>query len=678
MSREQILAKLNSEQAQAAGKFTGPILVLAGAGTGKTRVITYRIACMLDQGIMPRQILGLTFTNKAAREMRERLATLVPKNSADKVTLGTFHSFCMRLLRAEAPKIGFLREFTIADDADRTGIFKQAVGMCGYGGSVPVAPAMAQMDRWKNHLKTPEQALKTAESDLEVMHAHIYEKYRDLLEMQNIVDFDDMLLLAYRIFTEHPEVLEKYRNHYHYLLVDEYQDTNYAQFELVRLLAEPENNLCVVGDDDQSIYSWRGADVGNILDFPQLYPNALVVKLEQNYRSTGAILNAANAVIGVGVKRHEKRLWSGLGEGKKPQLLVFENENMEAKFAADIIASRKSENSELHYRDFAILYRSNLLSLPFETALRTNHIPYRVVGGQDFFQRREVKDAVAYLRLLSNPHDDQSVLRILQAPPRGVGEKAVNLLKEQRMNANQPMMKTLNDPNFLNQLSKKGAAAVKELNDIFLRGKESFSTPGSLVAKMRTFLSEAGYLDGLQKIYRDIKDSENRRENLESFFDAVYRHEQEHPNVTLVDYLESFALLEENDRTATSEQNDDAVTLSSVHAAKGLEYPVVILPALEQGWFPHERALEEHAGEEERRLFYVAITRAKQELYLTRSRRRQHRGMNMTTRPSEFLADLPAELVDRATADDLISLVKTDDLVKNFEEMIKELMNPDN
>ena len=335
MTRREILSQLNPEQAAAAGRHTGPVLVLAGAGTGKTRVITFRIACMLADGIAPENILALTFTNKAAREMRERLAALVDPAQAERVTLGTFHSFCIRLLRRHIAKLGFAAGFGVADESDQQGIFKQALGECGcaYEG-FPAAGAFNMIGAWKNRLRTPEAALKSAESPFESTAAHIYEKYRDLMEMQNLVDFDDMLLLAWRVFTEHPEVLAECRARYKYLLVDEYQDTNAAQFELVRLLGGDKPNLCVVGDDDQSIYSWRGAEVENILDFPQIFPDAMVVKLEQNYRSSTAILNAANAVIGAGSRRHAKKLWSALGQGEKPKILRFDRDDQEAEFVA--------------------------------------------------------------------------------------------------------------------------------------------------------------------------------------------------------------------------------------------------------------------------------------------------------------------------------------------------------
>ncbi len=676
MTRNEILSQLNAEQAAAAGKHDGPVLVLAGAGTGKTRVITFRIACMLADGIAPESILGLTFTNKAAREMRERLAQLVDPECAEKVTLGTFHSFCIRILKKHIAKLGFTTGFTIADDSDQQGIFKQALGECGFAyDGFPAAKAFSMIGSWKNRLYTPEAALKSAASTFEANVGHIYEKYRDLLEMQNLIDFDDMLLLAWRIFTEHPEVLTEYQQRYEYLLVDEYQDTNGAQFELVKMLAGKKCNLCVVGDDDQSIYSWRGADVGNILDFPQLFPGTMVVKLEQNYRSCSAILNAANAVIGTGTHRHAKKLWSALGAGEKPKMLLFDRDDEEAEFAAQLIRSRKSERPELKYRDFAVLYRSNQLSRQIEQAFMNSGIPYRLVGGQQFFQRREIKDAVAYLKLLSNPRDDQSLLRILAAPPRGIGPKAVSELKRRRAEEHIPMTTSLRDSNFQKSLTAKGRTELMKMLEAFDTAKKEFASPGNVSGKIIRFLDAVGYSNGLQKIYRDHEDSIKRRDNVDEFISAVAQFEKKHgPDTTLDDYLESYSLMEENDRVQEESPDADAVTLSSIHAAKGLEYPVVIQIAMEKNIFPHERALEENGYEEELRLFYVAITRAKQELYLTRARSRMIRGVVRPALPSPFLDLLTRDIAERKESADVVRVADDDTVKRAFEEAIRLLM----
>ena len=676
MNRQEILDSLNPAQASAAGTHEGPVLVLAGAGTGKTRVITYRIACMLADGILPEQILGLTFTNKAAREMRERLAQLVSEREAKAVTLGTFHSFCISILRKYIGKLGFIGGFSVADESDQQGIFKQALGECGcnYEG-FPAAKAFAVISNWKNHLHTPESALNAAGNDFEATVAHVYEKYRDLMETQNLIDFDDMLLLVWRLFNEHPEVLELYRERFRYLLVDEYQDTNAAQFALVKMLSGDRCNLCVVGDDDQSIYSWRGADVGNILDFPKIFPGTKVVKLEQNYRSQPAILHAANAIIGTGSRRHDKKLWSAFAEGGKPKMSVLDRDENEASFIADLISARKSERPELKYRDFAVLYRSNQLSRQLEQSLRIAGIPYRLVGGQQFYARREIKDAVAYLKLLCNFRDDQSLLRILTAPPRGIGPKAVTELKRRRAEQHIPMFVSLKDESFISSLSSKAQGELRSMLKAFADAEREFATPGNLTGKAIRFLDAVGYSGGLQKIYKDIKDTEKRRDNVNEFINAVAQFENKRETPPkLEEYLESFALLEENDKVEENTPDDDAVTLSSIHASKGLEYPVVFIIAMERGIFPHERALEENGYEEELRLFYVAVTRAKEELYLTRARTRLNRGMVRPALPSPFLELLNSEVAETVEAESLVKSADDDAVRRAFEECIK-LMN---
>jgi len=672
MTPQEILAQLNPEQAEAASTLDGPVLVLAGAGTGKTRVITYRIAYMLAMGIPPTSILGMTFTNKAAREMRERLATLVEPASAQLVTLGTFHSFCGRLLRSEIHRLGYLSNFTIADEADQTGLIKQAAGAAGLGDSLNLAAAQAQISRWKNRLFTPRMARNDAAGRFEELAARVYEEYQNLLEMQNGVDFDDMLLLAHRVLDEYPEVAERYRERYKYLLIDEYQDTNAAQFAIVKLLAGERRNLCVVGDDDQSIYSWRGADVGNILDFPAFFPGAKVVKLEQNYRSTNSILNAANAAIRHGERRLGKKLWSSLGDGRKPVSVTVDSGEAEADLICNMIRRDMNGNPGRVYGDYAVLYRSNQLSRQLEQSFRNFGIPYRVFGGQQFYQRREIKDAVAYLKLLVNPNDDQSLLRVLSAPPRGIGAKAVELLKTARIEKHRPMLIYLGDEEFAAKVTKAAAAGGKGLHAVCARFRREFDAPGALAEKISNYLREVGYVDSLQRIYKDIEDSLKRRDNVEEFINGAAQYESRHPGqATLRDFLESFALLEEEERD--EDKVKDAVTFSTVHAAKGLEFPVVFLIALEQGMFPHERAIAEGCGDEELRLFYVALTRAKQELYLLHARTRLQRGAPHPERPSSFLALLGPDLVDDDSPEQLVRPADNRRAVEAFMRIYERL-----
>ncbi len=675
MSKDPILSSLNPEQAAAAGTIDGPVLVLAGAGTGKTRVITYRIAYMLRSGIPPEQILGMTFTNKAAREMRERLASLVDAAVARRVTLGTFHSFCIRILRREIAKLGYLPAFTIADDSDQQGLLKQAAGALGCAqGEFPLSTVQAMISGWKNRLIQPEEARRSADTTFESVAAQIYEEYQLLLEMQNSLDFDDMLMLVYRLFTEHPDVLERYRDHYRYLLIDEYQDTNAAQFTIVKQLAGDRRNLCVVGDDDQSIYSWRGADISNILGFPEQFPGAKVVKLEQNYRSTARILNAANAVIGLNEKRHEKRLWSDLGEGEPVRVVTLENGEAEAEFIGNMIQQLKEQQPELNYRDFAILYRSNHLSRQLEQTLRRQGVPYRLVGGQEFFKRREIKDAVAYLKLLVNPRDDQSLLRILGTPPRGLAQKAVDALKLHRKTKHRAMFELLGEEEFRKELTPKAAEAAAEFAAVCGKYRKEFEEPGNLAGKITAYLREIGYTDGLQRIYKDLKDAMKRRENLDEFINAIVQYEtrQAEP-ATLLAYLENLALLEENDRVEEDSPDADAVTLTTVHASKGLEFPVVFVIAMERNIFPHERALEEGSADEELRLFYVAITRARRQLYLLRAKERMQRGISKPALPSPFLACLTEDLAEHPAPDELVKPASDDAVRAAFANIFRIL-----
>ena len=675
MSKDPILSCLNPEQAAAAGTIDGPVLVLAGAGTGKTRVITYRIAYMLRSGIPPEQILGMTFTNKAAREMRERLASLVDAAVARRVTLGTFHSFCIRILRREIAKPGYLPASTTADASAQQGLPKQAAGALGCAqGEFPLSTVQAMISGWKNRLIQPEEARRSADTTFESVAAQIYEEYQLLLEMQNSLDFDDMLMLVYRLFTEHPDVLERYRDHYRYLLIDEYQDTNAAQFTIVKQLAGDRRNLCVVGDDDQSIYSWRGADISNILGFPEQFPGAKVVKLEQNYRSTARILNAANAVIGLNEKRHEKRLWSDLGEGEPVRVVTLENGEAEAEFIGNMIQQLKEQQPELNYRDFAILYRSNHLSRQLEQTLRRQGVPYRLVGGQEFFKRREIKDAVAYLKLLVNPRDDQSLLRILGTPPRGLAQKAVDALKLHRKTKHRAMFELLGEEEFRKELTPKAAEGGAEVAAVCGKYRKEFEEPGNLAGKITAYLREIGYTDGLQRIYKDLKDAMKRRENLDEFINAIAQYEtrQAEP-ATLLAYLENLALLEENDRVEEDSPDADAVTLTTVHASKGLEFPVVFVIAMERNIFPHERALEEGSADEELRLFYVAITRARRQLYLLRAKERMQRGISKPALPSPFLACLTEDLAEHPAPDELVKPASDDAVRAAFANIFRIL-----
>ena len=673
------LAGLNPEQKEAVLQIEGPLLVLAGAGTGKTRVITSRIAHMIGQGIPPDQIAGMTFTNKAAAEMRERVATMVPGAAADKVTLGTFHSFCARILRRDIAYAGnYNSNYSILDESDQTGIIKQASAELGFGkDEIPAKEVAAFIGRCKNRMQFPAD-VPSGGNDA---YLAIYERYQQILELQNALDFDDLLLLVLKIFKEQPECLARYQDRYRYLLVDEYQDTNAAQLKLLQYLTQFRQNICVVGDDDQSIYAWRGADVGNILNFPTYFPGAREIKLEQNYRSTNNILRAANSVIAHNGARFDKSLWSTRGDGEEIKLAQLEDGDAEAEFVYNMMEHIVASNPDYCYRDFAVLYRSNYLSRVLEQTFRGHGIRPRIIGGQEFFQRKEVKDAVAYLKLVLNKRDDQSLLRVIGVPPRGIGDKAVMRLRDLRKAVSAPMQDILSESAFSESVTKGAANSAANLAAAVRKAREAFSTPGGLADKVTDYLEDVGYLNGFLKIYRDAKEAESRQEKVLEFINSISYFEHNTPPgsdpVTLGDLLEKFSLLDDSDRTKNDEDdNHNAPVFSTVHAAKGLEFPIVFVIGMEEGLFPHERAMEEseRGVEEERRLCYVAITRARERLILTLARKRFKYGDYEMHKPSRFLKDLPDELASRLQSEeDLIPRMNEDEQRAAFEAVLEDL-----
>ena len=674
---KSILDGLNPEQLEAVRTTEGPVLVLAGAGTGKTRVITARIAYMIEQGIDPASILGVTFTNKAAKEMRERIRKIVPAEAAAAVTLGTFHSFCARVLRRDIRYAGnYDSNYSIADTADQTSIARQAAAELGYAKEeIPTAEVVNFIGHCKNRMWSPEDALNDAAENRPANQvlAEVYERYQKLLELQNMVDFDDMLLLTVRILEEHPDVLKRYRETYKYLLVDEYQDTNAAQFRLIQLLAGERKNLCVVGDDDQSIYAWRGADVSNILDFPRYFPGTKEVKLEQNYRSTNNILATANAVIAPNSARYCKNLWSSKGQGEIIRIIRLDNGDAEAKFVVNAIFDLKAANPDYNYSDFAILYRSNYLSRAFEMAFRNVGIRPKIIGGQEFFQRKEVKDAAAYLKLILNPRDDQSLLRIISLPPRGIGDKAILSLRNLRHVTGIPLSELLDHPDYLKTVSSTAAAGARGLAAALKNAKALFAEPGDLYFKAQQLLRETGYIDGLQRIYKDIREAETRRENVFEFLNYIGKFESEKQGQChLADFLESYSLMDDNDRTEDDDDRD-APIMTTVHASKGLEFPVVFVVGMEQNLFPHERSLAEGSEEEERRLFYVAVTRAREQLFLTCARERYKFKEYVRQIPSHFLKDVPEDISENRVGDSFLKVADEASQIAMFEDLMRQL-----
>jgi superfamily I DNA/RNA helicase len=644
---KDLLKQLNPEQAKAVAVIDGPLLVFAGAGTGKTRVITYRIANMILHGVNPANIAGMTFTNKAAGEMRERLDKLVSRENSKQVFLGTFHSFCVRVLRKEIKLLGFGNNFTIADDSDQFGVIKQAIAEAGFEKTeLSAEVCVAVISRAKGKLLTPQDMSRNAENEIESKVAQAYDRYMQILQNQNMLDFDDLLVFTVRLWQEYPDVLEKYNEKYTHILVDEYQDTNFLQFQLVKLLAGKKKNLCVVGDDDQSIYGWRGAEMKNILDFPSHFPKSKEIKLEQNYRCTNNILKAANFVIRKNMERCEKQLWSKCGDGEKIKIIKAESDEDEARYIAEAIHEITAANPGTQYNDFAVLYRSNHQSRLFENALRDSRIPYRLIGSRSFYERREIRDAIAYLKLASNPKDDQSFLRILGVPPRGIGDKAIEHLKKLQNICFLPLTELIGNEDFLAHAGAKAASGSKDLYSTLIKWRGNFSEPGNLSDKTLGYFKDLNFIEGIMKLYKDRDDAEKRRDNIYELINAIASFEKKSGVIpTLQEFLEIYALYDDSDKV--EEEDKNSVTLMTVHAAKGLEFSFVFLPGMEHNIFPHERAVQEGNTEEERRLFYVALTRARKNVHLVYARIRMKYGKTAIQRPSSFLFELPDEISER-------------------------------
>ncbi|KAF0244047.1 MAG: DNA helicase II / ATP-dependent DNA helicase [Planctomycetota bacterium] len=623
------LASLNAEQRKAAETIEGPVLVLAGAGTGKTRVLTTRLALLMSKGHKPASLLAVTFTNKAAREMRARAAKLAGP-SAKEVWLSTFHSLCSRILRKEIEALGWRKDFAIYDDSDQESVVRSVLKEL----RVPGVQATPDAVKWrigqaKNRGWGAEEMAKESGEEIDIVAARAFEKYQAGLKSRNAVDFDDLLFLTVRLFREHPAVLEKYRKQFRYLMVDEYQDTNAVQYEIVKSLAGKRRNLFVVGDDDQSIYGWRGADHAHILQFEADFPGAAVVRLEQNYRSTGAILESASELIRHNAARHAKKLYSKLGAGTPVRTVLLYDERAEALWVAEQIKTSVRRRSA-----FAVLFRTNAETRPFEEQLRLARVPYSVVGGQRFYDRREVRDVLAYLRLASNPHDDAALARIANVPPRGIGETSME------------------------KLDSFAASKGLPLLDAFRRAGEAGLAPGSaesarrLAAKVdgwrsqvtndaargaRVMVEELDLFGELRRETENTESAEARVGSIESVLDDLAAHAR--GGGDLRGYLEKVALL---DKEEPDDDQKEAVTLLTAHAAKGLEFPVVFVVGMTDGIFPHRRSASDEKGlEEERRLLYVAMTRAKEELILTRPEHRTSRGKTAASLPSRFLVELP-------------------------------------
>lgn len=630
---------LNKEQYEAATTIDGPVLILAGAGSGKTRVLTHRIAYMIQEmGVQPYEILAITFTNKAAGEMRERVVSLIG-DVALNMWISTFHSSCVRILRREIENLGYKKDFTIYDSYDQKSLVRQIMKEMNISDKeYPEKQIRGMISDAKNKLESPEAFRRKHEYHYRNRKiAEVYEAYQSRLKANSAMDFDDLIMKTVELFRRFPEVLDKYRRKFRYIMVDEYQDTNHAQYTLVKLLASEHRNICVVGDDDQSIYEFRGADIRNILDFEMDFPSAKVVKLEQNYRSMGTILDAANNVIRHNLERKPKALRTTKDRGEKVRVYSAYNDKDEASFVASEV--RRLGRDGRNYKEFAVLYRTNAQSRNFEEAFMREGIPYRIIGGLKFYDRKEVKDILAYLRLVNNPFDEVSLRRIINVPKRAIGDTTVEKLAQAARDNEETIFDLMQDLEELNIIKGKTLKSVIDFRNMHLSFMES-QLDMTVSAFVKHVLETTGYMKELV----DSKDPEDlsRIENLEEFVNAALDFEMMNPDGQLSDFLESVALVSDID---SMDAKEDAVLLMTLHSAKGLEFPVVFMVGMENGLFPGASSIEDQKEmEESRRLAYVGITRAMELLYMTHAEVRVVYGRTVMYPPSEFLVDIPKEL----------------------------------
>lgn len=647
MSEESILAGLNPQQKEAVKTTEGPLLVVAGAGSGKTSVLTRRIAYLVEEKqVLPWNILAITFTNKAASEMREREQKLLGP-AANDIWMSTFHALCVRILRRDSDKIGYGRNFSIADSAEQLTLVKHIEKELNINPKMyEPRGILSAISNAKNDLLTPQAFEGSAASPFEKMAAKVYQEYQKRLKHDQIMDFDDLIMQTLVLFKKDPEVLHYYQNKFRYMLVDEYQDTNQAQYELCHELAAQYKNICVVGDADQSIYGWRGANMENIMNFENDYRDTGVqtVKLEQNYRSTGHILSAANAVIDNNRNRKKKNLWTDQGDGEKITYYRAQSGDDEAHFIISKIQEEVDDNNR-SYKDFAVLYRTNAQSRTVEEAFVKSNVPYQIVGGHKFYDRKEIMDIMAYLKLVANPNDSMSFNRIINTPKRGIGRVSVEKFMDVAQGNNLSLIDAFKHIN-ISGISTRAAAKMSDFG-AKLRDAIEYAKDHSVTGLTEKILQDFGYTDALKAEH--TIEAETRLENLDEFlsvtkrFDDQYEPEEDDANA-LSDFLAEVSLLSDQDDL---ENNDDQVALMTLHAAKGLEFPVVFLVGMEDGLFPLSRALlEDDQLEEERRLAYVGITRAKEKLFLTNAYSRMMFGRMQNNPPSRFLEEIDVDDLD--------------------------------
>lgn len=657
--------ELNPEQYRAVSTVDGPILIIAGAGSGKTRVITYRIAHMLDIGIPQSQILALTFTNKAAKEMEQRIKEITGKKLQN-LTVSTFHAFGVKVLRNDITNLGWRDNFSIYDESDRNSLIKETGRELKFTAD---ALDVYKIGNLFSNIKTGRRNWESAND----MYQTLYEGYQEGLKLFNAVDFDDLIVLPIKLFKEFPEILEKYRSRYKYIMVDEFQDTSHQQYEMMHLLAD--KNVAVVGDDDQSIYSWRGADYQNIINFEKDFPGMQEIRLEQNYRSTETILEAANGVIGHNTNRKDKKLWSGNKSGKPIEIFMPENETDEASFIAESVQGICAEEKR-KYDDFGILMRANTQSRAIEEAFLEANIPYTMSGGTSFFQRKEIKDVISYLRVIANHDDDINLLRIINTPRRGIGRSTIeqiNIVAERMKctlwTAIDGLITAPDSP-----LSEKTKADLQTFTSL-IENNSSMISGKKLAKKVRTLVEDINYWDYLVGEYqKSEKAARFKYLNIESLINSIETWENNPDNydANLYTYLNRITLLSRDDM---DDDNDKGkVNLMTIHASKGLEFPVVFIAGAEEGLIPHARAVEENDGdvEEERRLFYVAITRARDKLFISSCRKRRKMQAVIDCTPSRFLDEIPVNLVEYHEPSQVVDNEMAHDILEQMKKRFSE------
>jgi DNA helicase-2/ATP-dependent DNA helicase PcrA len=642
------LTGLNPSQRDAVSVLRGPLLVLAGAGTGKTRVITYRMANLIASGIRADRILSVTFTNKAAREMRERALGLIGKKVSLRPEVSTFHAWCVRVLREDIDKLGYPKKFVIYDRGDQESAARTALRDIRIGDAAfKPGDLINRISRWKMLGIDDSQASSHTESPHDTLAAMAYRKYQRQLRASGAVDFDDLLLLTVKLLQDHPAVLQKFQSRYDHVQIDEYQDTNGVQFQLIEMLVRPHRNICVVGDDDQSIYGWRGAEVEHIINFARHFPGTKTVRLENNYRCTADILACANRLVRHNRQRHDKTLIAHKQSASSVRMQVFDDETAEAENVVQEI-SYLTQELGIRPRQIAILFRTNEQPRVFEQELRRRKVPYLLVGGQSFFDRREIRDMMAYLKAIDNPRDEVSLLRIINIPARGIGESSTEKILQSAVKNGTSFWEVSEQMAEAGTVSAKTRTALSQFRGLLGRYAGAMhERPTELASLTRSLLQEINYESEIEKQYKEETQREVRRNILEEFVSSIGLYAEKNPRPTLSGFLESMALLdreEESDRG--EEKQQDAVRLMTLHSAKGLEFPRVYLVGMEEGFLPHKRSIDEDSEKaiaEERRLAYVGITRAMDYLTLTRSKSRMKWGRRRDSLPSRFLFEMQAD-----------------------------------